>query len=267
MATEAEKRSLSSSSIDESSDKRARIDEEMSGWARQLLAEVTHTKSNTNAIMLTVNDLKNDMRKVKEEVEAMDVRMQRLELKAETTDTKIATLQAENKTLQSANDKLTDDSLRDTLTIHKIPRKQGQETWDDTERILAEFLADNSTGSTNDWLGKITRTHRGRHTSNVIHCLFRNWKYAHEVKELFRQKQGKIGQVYALDKYSINTQERRYQAQARRDTERNKVPGSKLWIKYPAILMCQRPGEKGYKVIATFLTQIRLEPFDAPRLT
>ena len=112
----------------------------------------------------------------------MGVRLQRLEMKGEVTDQKIADLVTENKSLRSANDKLTDDSMRDTLTIHKIPRKVGKESWDDTERILAQFLADNATGSVEDWLQKITQAHRGRITSDVIHCLFSNWKHAQEVK-------------------------------------------------------------------------------------
>ena len=255
MASEAAKRALSSSSdAEESSDKRAKTaeEEEMPAWARQILQEVTLTRNNTNSIMLSVNELKNDMRKVKAEVDEMGDRLTRLEVKADATDEKISDLQAENRSLRADNAKLTDDSMRDTLTIHKIPRKQGRERWDDTGRILAQFLSDNSTGSVEDWLGKITRAHRGKPTSNVIHCLFRNWKYAQEVKELFRANRGKIGEVYALEKFSINTQDRRNLAHAKRDSHRKVNPGAKLWIKYPAILMCQLPGEEGYKAIATF---------------
>ena len=109
MTSEAAKRALSASSeTDDSHDKRARTDEEMPSWARTLLSEVTHTKNNTNAIMITVNDLKNDMRKVKEEVEDLGVRMLRLEVKAEVTDKKMADLETENKSLRADNDKLTD---------------------------------------------------------------------------------------------------------------------------------------------------------------
>ena len=142
--------------------------------------------------------------------------------------------------------------MRDTLTIHHIPRKQGRETWDDTARILADFLANNSNHGVDVWSERISRAHRGKPTSNVIHCLFSDWKWAKEVRELFRSKKGKIGNVFALEKYSINTQERRNLAQAKRDSYRREYPGSKLWIKYPAILMCCRPGEQKYTAIATF---------------
>ena len=202
--------------------------------------------------MMTVNDMKNNLRKVEADVEGIDERLQRLETKVEASDKKIAELKAENKTLHGKTDKIIDDSMRDTLTIHGIPRQRGKETWDDTERLLATFLADNSSASVNDWLGKITRGHRGKPSSNVIHCLFKDWKYAQEVKEIFRKAKGKIGQVFALDKFSIGTQDRRNLAQEQRDIERKKIPGSKLWIKYPATLMCERPGEKGYKAIASF---------------
>jgi hypothetical protein len=253
-AGDQEKRALSSSSTAESDEKRAKIDEEepMPSWARDLMSEIFHVRNNTNSIMLTVNELKNNMRKVEADVESIDTRLQRLEMKSELQEERIAELETEKKALHARCDKLTDDNMRDTMTIHGIPRKVGRESWDDTEVILADFLAEHTTASSGEWLAKITRAHRGKPSSNVIHCLFRNWKFGQEVKEVFRRAQGKINNVYVLEKFSIATQDRRNLAQDRRDVERKKVPGSKLWIKYPATLMCERPGEKGYKAIATF---------------
>jgi hypothetical protein len=257
MATgsEATKRALSSSSeMEVSIDKRPKTVEEeppMPSWARQILQEVTLIRNNSNAIMITVNELKHDMGKVKEDVDDMGDRLARLEVRLDAAETKIASCEAENKSLKSANAKLTDDAMRDTLTIHKIPRKGGKETWPDTERILATFLSDNAYGSVAEWLAKITRAHRGKPSSDVIHCLFESWKFAQEVKEIFRKRQGKIGVVFALDKFSIPTQDRRNLCQDKRDVVRRENGGAKLWIKYPATLMCQLPGEEGYKAIAT----------------
>ena len=254
--SDAEKRNLSASSMEESSPKREkREDTEPPAWARSLIADVSHCVNNTNAIKLTVDGLKHELTKVKDDVEAMEVRLARLEMKDAARDAEMAELKQENVALRASNDKLTDESLRDSLSIHHIPRKQGKETWDDTKQILAKFLAENSTSSEAQWTAKISRAHRNnRSTSNVIHALFKDWEYSQEVKELFRQKKGKIGQVFVLDKFSINTQSRRNLAQARRDVERARVPGSKLYVKYPAVLMCQRPGEEGqgYKIIAEF---------------
>jgi len=249
---DSDKRPLSTSSMEESSPKRERREDEPPAWARSLIADVEWTKNNTNDIKITVNDLKDDMRKMREDVEAMEVRIKRLELKDEARDAEVASLKAENVSLRAANNKLTDDSLRDSLSIHHIPRKQGKESWADTKQILAKFLAEHSEGTEEEWAKKISRAHRGKPTSTVIHCLFKDWEYAQEVKEIFRLRQGKIGQVFVLDKFSVATQERRNLAQARRDQERRRVPGSKLYIKYPAVLMCQRPNEQGYKPIATF---------------
>jgi hypothetical protein len=259
MSSEAEKRALSSSSDQEQSqEKRPKINEEVPEWARTLLSEVAHCKNNTNAIMLTVNDLKNELRGVKADVEGLGDRLTNLEMKQEASDKRLVAaeneiedLKDENKRLHGRIDTLTDNSMRDTLTVHHIPR-QGKESWDDTETILAEFLAKNTTQSVNDWLGKITRAHRGKPTSNVIHVLFRNWKWAQEVRELFRVKQGKIGSVFCLDKYSIKTQDRRNLAQDKRDKYRRDFPGTKLWIKYPAILMAKHVGDEKYSAIFTY---------------
>ena len=258
---EAEKRNLSSSSLVESSPKREKREEETEppAWARSLIADVAKTVNNTNDIKITVSDLKNDLRNMQEEVEAMDVRLKRLELRDEAREEEVAALKAENVALRAANNKLQDDSLRDSLSIHHIPRKQGRESWADTKQILSKWLAQNSgvseeelTRKEEEWARKISRAHRGKPTSTVIHCLFKDWEYAQEVKELFRAKKGKIGLVFCLDKFSVDTQERRNRAQTRRDEERRRVPNSKLYIRYPATLMCQRPGEQGYQPIATF---------------
>ena len=72
------------------------------------------------------------------------------------------------------------------------------------------------------------------------------------MRELFRAKQGKIGTVFCLDKFSIATQERRNLAQGKRDSYRKANPGTKLWIKYPATLMAKHEGDDSYKAIATF---------------
>ena len=251
---EAEKRNLSSSSLVESSPKREKREEETEppAWARSLIADVAKTVNNTNAIKLIVMDLKNDMRNMQVEVEDMDVRLKRLELRDEAREEEVAALKA-------ANNKLQDDSLRDSLSIHHIPRKQGRESWADIKQILSKWLAQNSGVSEEElarkeeeWARKISRAHRGKPSSNVIHCLFKDWEYAQEVKELFRAAKGKIGLVFCLDKFSVNTQERGNRAQTRRDEERRRVPNSKLYIRYPATLMCQRPGEQGYQPIATF---------------
>ena len=134
MTSEAEKRNLSTSSDapDAPDDKRSRIDDEIPSWARQLLADVETTKNNTNAIRNSVEDVKNDLRRVKDDVDAMGARILRLKLKFEQSDTRIAALEAENAMLKEKNvrlenkiDKTIDDSLRDSLSIHRIPRKAG----------------------------------------------------------------------------------------------------------------------------------------------
>ena len=250
---ETEKRNLSASAED-SDAKRERIDEEAApAWARSLIADVEHIRNTSNAIKQSVTELKAEMGKMRDDLEAVDVRVQRLELKAEETDRKILRLESENAALHAANEKLTDDSLRDSLSIHHIPRKGGRESWSETKAVLAKFLAEHSEGSEQQWSGKISRAHRGNKPgATVIHCLFRDWEYAQEVKEMFRQKRGKIGAVFVLDKFSIGTQERRNKAQARRDVERKNRPNAKIYIKYPAILMCKGVDDEEYLPIATF---------------
>ena len=183
MTSEGEKRALSASS-ENSIEKRPKTggDDEMPSWARQILREVTITNNTANSIMISVNELKADMRKVKADVEVMGERLAKLEARVDVAEEKVSNVENENKTLKADNAKLTDDAMRDTLTIHKIPRKLGRETWPETARILATFLHVNAYGTVDEWLAKISRAHRGKPSSDVIHCLFESWKHAQEVK-------------------------------------------------------------------------------------
>ena len=84
---DTEKRNLSTSSMEKSAPKRERRDdEEPPAWARTLISDVSHINNNTNALLLSVNELKHELSKVKGDVEAMDVRLKRLELKDEARD-------------------------------------------------------------------------------------------------------------------------------------------------------------------------------------
>ena len=92
---EAENRALSTSSMEESTPKRERMDDgEPPAWARSLIADGFHISNNTNALVLSVNELKHNLTRVKEDVEAMDVRLKRLELKDEARDAEVAGLKA-----------------------------------------------------------------------------------------------------------------------------------------------------------------------------
>ena len=59
---ENSKRELSTSSVEDSGEKRQKMEEEMSAWAKnvfsELLADVAHTKNNTNKIVNDINDWK-----------------------------------------------------------------------------------------------------------------------------------------------------------------------------------------------------------------
>ena len=76
--------------------------------------------------------------------------------------------------------------------------------------------------------------------------------YADEVREYFFSKQGKVGEVFIMDKFSEHTLERRKLASAYRDTYRKTHPGVKIWTKYPATLMSKHAGETRYNPIATY---------------
>ena len=252
-ATTASKRELSSSSIEENVEKKQRTDDEMPQWAKavftSLMADVAHTKNNTNHIVNTVNDMKNDISKITSEVEKVKVRCDVVEEKHDQLDTKVVSLERKVDELEDSLAEQTDRSMRSSITIHNI-EKGPKETWDETKEIAAKFFAEHLPGDQREWPNKIERAHRGRTT--VIHCRFESWRFAEEVREKFREKRGKIGNIFILDKFTICMQDRRAKANDTRKNFRQSNPGAKAYIRYPAILMGKKIIDDRYYEITRF---------------
>ena len=193
------KRELSSSSVEDYDDKRQKLEAEcddVPAWARTIIADVAFTRNTTNQINMNVNDMKNDFKKLRDQVEAVEDRCVQIEVKGEATDARIDKLEAaivdltlENKQVKGALAKTTDNTLRDNLSFHNI-RQVGPEKWSYTKTLLSKFLAKQMAGpndrdaeveeAANGWLKKIERAHRGK--TNVIHVAFESWVYADEVR-------------------------------------------------------------------------------------
>ena len=161
-------------------------------------------------------------------------------------------MREEVKELKLGLAKQTDDGMRNSMTIHKIPKTKERESWTETRRVLAKFLKENVSDidSEIDWYARIERAHRGR--TEVIHVRFKHHEYAEEVRDSFFGSKGRKGAVFINDKYSDHTQERRNKAYAARQAYKVEHPNSKLYISYPANLKCKDPRDKDYRVVKQF---------------
>ena len=232
-----------------------------------ILQELALIRNDTNFNRIMLKEVKHDISTVKAEVSGVREDVDELKIQMVTVLERVASVETELKVVKAKNaeledkikkvdekaDKNTDNACRDTITVHGIPRqkgsgKKGQETWPETKRILAKFLADNTkSGSMSSWVSKITRAHRGLNpTSNVMHVLLESWTHKDEIMQLFKKKQGKINNVFCLEKFSVSTTDRRNFCIADRDEIRKANPQAMCWIKYPATLMCKLPGEDDY---------------------
>ena len=223
---------------------------------RNTLKETNH---DIEIIKNDVCGVRADVDEVKDTVAAMKAQMKDFEKQLAKQKEENAELRAEIKRVDGKVDKNTDNACRDTITVHGIPRtrgsgKDGRETWPDTKRVLAKFLAEKcGSGTTKGWIAKITRAHRGlRKESNVMHVLLESWTYKEEIMDLFKKAKGNIHGAFVLEKFSGPTTDRRQLCIAERDEIRKASPLAKMWIKYPATLMCQLPGEEGYKEVAIY---------------
>ena len=145
-----------------------------------------------------------------------------------------------------------DRGLRNCLTVHNVPLTKQRESWDETKAVLAKFLSTEVSKEVSEveWAKRIQRAHRGRTT--VIHANFKFWEDAEEVRDKFREQNGKIDGKFVNDKHSDHTSERRQKAYEARKKYRANNPNSKLYIKYPAILMCKDVDDAKYNPLKYF---------------
>ena len=249
MMENGKRKEVSTSSDSEEVEKRAKVEEEMPNWAKMMFTQIQESnRQNTNQIVATVNELKNDIGKIQESVEIVEQRCNDIEEKHFETSAEVEELRKEVKGLKLDLASQTDRGLRNSLTIHNIPYSKERETWNETEAVLATFLSKNV--STADWGSRIERAHRGRTT--VIHVMFKHYEFAEEIRDKFMEKGGKINNNFVNDKFSEHTQERRQRAYEARKKYRLENPTSKLYIKYPASLMCKDFGDRSYRVMQQF---------------
>ena len=196
---------------------------------------------------IAMNDLQLKVGKIESDVDILSGRVFKCENDQESVNAKIAELEHKLKDQEASHADLQDRSMRNSLSVHKLQKTKPSETWDETAQVLADFLSSKLPG---DWMERIERAHRGK--TEVIHVQFANWRFAQEVRELFRTNKYRLGEVYYLDKYSDHTLARRRLATEARKVCMAQVQGTKAYIRYPATLAAKRPGEQRYTVIKQF---------------
>lgn len=239
--------SAGSINVDENEEKRPRVDEEPPVWAQNLFAQITRIENNTNEIRNSFHELERKVEKIDDIVVKLTDKVTHIEHNHEDMKEKFSALEAKFNKLEIECAEQIDRSMRNSMTIHKLPKSKSNETWDETKKVLSEFLSAKLPGN---WSDRIERAHRGR--TDVIHARFMNWNHAQEVEMLFRQNKGKIDGVYQLGKFSPHTWERRRRANEARASYRSQHPGTKSYIKYPAILLAKKPDDDRYSVLKHF---------------
>ena len=229
-------------------------------------AELTHVRNEGNARRDMLSELRHEFSGMRVELDTAVDRLTSVEMRLADTERQLTAANKKNTKLETklnAVDQKTnrqkDEACRASLTVHWIPRKKltkpdDRESWTDTQTILATFLSEKcGLGSVPEIEQKITWAHRSdKPDTDVIHVQMESWKYQQEIMECFRRKKGKVGLVYVLEKFSDDTTERRNKCNERRKEIRAKHNDAKVWIKYPATLMCKFKGEKKYKEVAKF---------------
>ena len=187
-------------------------------------------------------------------------------LKAELDKEKAETnkLKTEVSRIEKLEEKLeerTNRQLRKTLVFKGIPLKNRQETWQETEEVLREHIAEIYDVNYEDTDGIIERCHRSAPNKNYkgknpqpIFAAIYDWKECEKLVDNFRKNNiaDRSSQIQCEYKYGPMTTRRRNMALVER--KRLKESGELVsgYVAYPAKLMVKKRGEKEYKLHMDF---------------
>lgn len=162
--------------------------------------------------------------------------------------------EAHHKQVEYAEDRV-NRQLRKTLIFKGIPEKEN-ESWDDTDELLAQKIADVCDGTSLEQAREMfERSHRGRVSRRYegngprpIYAAFLSWRDSEFVKEEFRKHNIHHGNGVSCDqKFGPRTTARRNMALKERKRLKDTGQICSGYIKFPAILMVKDSQGAKYK--------------------
>ena len=203
-------------------------------------------KSDFNKLTVDVQKVSSDVRDLQNTVKEHDDGLTSHEEMIENTK-----LRGMIASVKHNLDEQIDRGLRNHVTFTGLKRLPNEKTWDDTTSTLVTWLKEHVESTFE--LDAIERCHRGPRYGDQtpeIFCRFTKWKDAEKVRDAMRGKA--INGVGCKDKLSKGTQARFNNAMLLRRELKNENNDLKLFVKYPAKLMCKAPGDEKYHVVKEF---------------
>ena len=248
--------------------RRSEIDDVPPAWAERLFAAMENKLSMVDAKLTRVDEKLSALDLVQERCDDMDDHIAKNADDIVDLREDIAALRIENRELRDKLDekadkvevaKVTDTTLRQSMTVCRVEKAPGEKYWNHTKHALATALAGLTPADKgyDHWYKRIERAHRGKTTPGkipVIHMKFRSWVDWDYFNNLFKgdQKPDNPDGIQFYEKYSEHTGERRKKALALRYDIRKENKAIKAYIKYPADLHVKKPGEQKYTCVAKF---------------
>ena len=155
------KRTIHDTSIEENNDsKRANAsggdDSDTQRWARCLIERV-------DTALVEMKVLASRVSAVEETVEVNSVRIEELTEKVESLEVENKELKGTVTDLRNDFDEQVDRSLRDHINFYGVKASVNERTWEDTTKILADWLSEKLGKEPGYYNQAIERCHRGAH--------------------------------------------------------------------------------------------------------
>lgn len=227
-------------------------------------SELSSVKSEVLKLQHENDQLRNENANLKKLCEITSKTTDSMNEKLTNFHTKLAAMEeAHHKQVEYAEDRV-NRQLRKTL-VFKGAHEQENESWDATDELLAQKIADVCDGtSLEEARDMFERSHRGKVSTRYqgdgprpIYAAFLSWRDSEFVKEEFRKhniRQGSGGGVTCDQKYGPRTTARRNMALKERKRLKSEGKIFNGYIKFPAILMVKdsRAPEAKYKACRDF---------------
>ena len=209
-------------------------------------------RSNLEATTKVANDALTLVKKLEKEIAGL--KEENIKLKKNVTNESSNVKQNENRIEDRTN-----RQLRKTLVFHNIPELEA-ETWDQTEKLVAEAIADVCDIDVKEAAENLERVHRsapnprykGTAPRKIFAALY-DWKFSERCKSEFKSKNiSQSTKIICEQMYGPLTRARRDLAmkERKRLKENNKIISG--YVDFPAKLMAKSKKDGKYELVKDF---------------
>ena len=235
------------------------VEQQISGVDNQIKAQHGELVSLVNKVESTAKKALSVAESNSETIKTNTDKIETCEFETDQLKEQVNNLNQEVKELKEELEDSKNRSMRKTLIFKNIPLSKSKENWEECKTVLVnEIKKVMPSYSSDEILSKIERAHRAKENKHIkipaIIAKFTNWSFSEAIKDAFiREISSSNGHpIYVSQMYTPALTARRNQAMITRKELKSNDSSIQAYVKFPAVLMIKKEGERKYSPYAEY---------------